>query len=201
MGELSRTKRTTVMTKHATSLNWRNLKDQIETQGKKELIALVGDLFDLSPNNRDFLGARYAGASDDAVGAVGRYKKTVSEAICPDLIYNRNARIDFARARKAVSDFRRACDDPGRVLDLMIYYVEVGTRQASSIGIDYESYYTSLESMFSPVIRMLKGKEQKRLAEFLPRLKKVVLSATDAWGYQDSLEDMLEELIESEGHA
>lgn len=184
------------MTKHATSLNWKNLKGQIETQGKKELVALVGNLFDLSAANRDFLGARYA--ADDAVGALGRYKKTVSEAICPDLIYNRNARIDFARARKAVSDFRRACDDTGRVLDLMIYYVEVGTRQASNIGIDYESYYTSLESMFSSVIRMLNGKEKKRLAELLPRLKKVVSSATDAWGYQDSLEEMLEELTESE---
>jgi len=187
------------MRKDANTPSWRQLKQRIATHDQKTLVALVGELFDLSKSHQDFLGARYA--EEDTGPALKRYKDVVSEAIYPDLIYDRNARIDFARARKAVSDFKRASRDPVQILDLMIHYVEIGTRLANDIGIDYESFYTSLESMFESVIRMLKGKEKAYAEHFLPRLKKTVKRATDAWGYRDSLEDLLDELTGSEGRA
>jgi len=176
------------MAKAVDQIDWKKLRARIESQDKKILISLIKDLFELSTGNRDFLGARYTD------GGLKQYKRMVSEAIYPDFMNNRHARIDFSRARKALSDFKRACSDAEQILDLMLHYVEIGTRQANDISIDYESYYASLESMFSSVVKILNGKEKKYLAHFLPRLRKIVKTATDAYGYRDTLEEQLEDL-------
>ncbi|MBI4405594.1 MAG: hypothetical protein HY537_15640 [Deltaproteobacteria bacterium] len=185
------------MSKRNNQSDWKSLKHCIESQDNRSLVALIKELFELSTDNSDFIRARYADVED----ALKRYKSIVSDAIYPDFMNDRRARIDFATARRALSDFKRACDDPEKVLDLMIHYVEIGTRQANDICVDYESYYTSLESMFSSIIRMLAGKEKKYGTQYLPRLRQIARKASDGYGYQDTLREMLEDMTVNGGRA
>lgn len=53
--------------------------------------------------------------------------------------------------RKAISDYKKASGDEVGVLDIMVYYVEMGTKFTLEYGDIYEEFYDSLESMFKKV--------------------------------------------------
>lgn len=50
--------------------------------------------------------------------------------------------------------------------------------------------------MFLAVIRLLSGKEKKHIDQFLPRLTKIAKTAIDAYGFRDTLEDILDKLTD-----
>jgi hypothetical protein len=172
------------------STEWNTIKGSLQGKSPGELIGLVKDLYGLSDDNRNFLEAR---VKPDPK-ALKKYKAIISDAIYPDFCNDRHARIDFAKARKAISDFGKASDDPESLLDLMTHYVEVGTRQTKDVGIDYEAYFTSMESMFGRIVKQLHGKNRNLADKFLPRLKKIIKNSGNAgYGYEDTLTDLLEE--------
>ena len=166
------------------------IKGSLKGKSPGELLGLVKDLYGLSDDNRNFLEAR---VKPDPK-ALKKYKAIISDAIYPDFCNDRHARIDFVRARKAISDFGKASDDPESLLELMIHYIEVGTQQTQDVCIDYGGYYTSMESMFGRVVKHLHGKNGNLADKFLPRLKKIVKNSGNAgYGYEDTLTDLLEE--------
>ena len=110
--------------KTKTASEWRKIKIELETKSQKDLVKLIKAIYDRSENNKNFIKANISGGQV----TTQIYKRTITNAIYLDTNY-RNDEIEFSKARKAISDFRKANGDPKCVLDLMIHYVEIGTEQ------------------------------------------------------------------------
>jgi hypothetical protein len=60
------------------STGWQNMRRQLDDWSKPALIALVKDLHDASPDNRDFLLARFQ-AEEDVGAALEKYRHKIVE--------------------------------------------------------------------------------------------------------------------------
>ncbi|MDY6865854.1 MAG: DUF6155 family protein [Halobacteriota archaeon] len=172
------------------------LKRRLENMSKSELVALMQELVRLGKDNRAYVEAKLAGPSE-IKEVIEYYKKIVEDEFFPK---RGIGKIRLRTAKKAISDFKKANGDIGGVIDLMIYYVENGTRFTNEYGDIDERFYSSMESMFGNVTDSLNRIGDKELTKrFRPRLKKIVDDAKGiGWGYYDSLSYMLDEL-EGEG--
>lgn len=173
--------------------DWKNISKQIESLTNKDLVRLVRDLYATNDDNSKFLAARFL--KDKA--STKKYKDQIRAAIYPDYNYG-NSDVRIRDAKKAISEFEKATHNPRQTLDLMIYFLEVGTEAMEAFGMDYEEFFDSMESMFRRVFTRLKGKDQKLLPVFLKRLRHLEQASRDTgYGYGDSLADMMEDLGES----
>jgi hypothetical protein len=182
------------MAKRGVDKKWKDLRAALASQDSVELVDLVRDLHDLSQENRDFLNARYL-ASEDRLGP---YKEMIEESLYPDVFSNKPIRI--SAAKKALSQYTKATNDEAGALELMVYFVERGTRCAADLGIDDETFYSAMESMFERVLKTLRRGSPEVREFFLPRLT-AIRDAADGigWGYHDYLGDALGEAFPSAG--
>src|SRR5215831_12323567 len=114
------------------------------------------------------------------------YKAIIRQSLYPDGTYDEP--IQLARARKAISDYKKATKNACGTLELMVYYVECGTQCSVDFGDIDAWFYESLESMFRQVIQTLQHSDHDTLDRFLPRLDAIVRQARGiGWGYYDGL--------------
>ena len=168
--------------------NWVNIKNRLEKQGPKDLLKILKDLYDLDDKNRRFVEARFLTSKT----SLARYKKIISHALYPDIFDHET--VSLATGRKAISDFKKASGDTTGVLELMVYYIEQGNDFTLNYGDMDEQFYSSLESMFDGVIKLLLKSDQKLVDLFLPRLQTIVKKANGmGWGYYDYIAGSLDE--------
>ena len=111
-----------------------------------------------------------------------------------------NKPICISAAKKALSQYAKATNDEAGTLELMVYFVERGTHCAADLGIDDESFYSAMESMFGRVLKTLRRSSTEVREGFLPRLT-AIRDAADGigWGYHDCLGDALEQAFPGAG--
>jgi len=164
------------------------IKKALSQVEQDTLISLVADLHELGKENGAFIEARLGLTKDPLVP----FKKRVKDALYPDIVHGGPIRI--SAARKALRDYRRAVGDPEGVLDLMVHYVECGTRMTLDYGDIDEPFYDSLQSVFDDAVTKIETAPQEFADRFLPRLRLLVQSARGiGWGYYDFLRDRLHE--------
>src|SRR6266446_4377865 len=170
------------------SASWKGMQRLLAAKSHEELLQLLRDLYALCPEVQDFLHARL----QISAAHVKPYKKTIQESLSPDVIHGED--LDLARGRKAISDYKKATNDPIGTLDLMVYYVECGTQFAVEYGYGDEEFFERLDAMFTQVVKTLQKSDENTVARFLPRLATVVRQAEGiGWGYYDAIADTLEE--------
>ena len=162
--------------------SWSAVKAAISDLERDALVALVRDLYDLSPDNKHFVHARLGPRQDALAG----YKKIVAECMYPDA----DRDVQITNAKKAISEYRKAASDAAGEIDLMIYFVECGNRFTLEYGDIDERFYDALLSMYArsvEAVARLPGLEQKRFRQRLWELTKS--SDGIGWGYHDGLCD------------
>ena len=174
---------------------WKDIDTNLNELSTKDLKRLIHDLYKTNDDNRKFLGARFLKGK----GSLKKYKDQIREAIYPD--YNlSDGRVRFSDAKKAISDFEKATHDTQQTLDLMVYFLEVGTDAMDSFGMDYEAFYNSMEFMFRKICMRLKGKDKELLPVFSARIQSLNRrSRNTGYGYGDAVEDMVDELVGMQG--
>lgn len=171
----------------------RNIKARLAETEREALTALVADLYELAEENRAFIDARLRLTADP----LAPFRERIKGALYPDPVSRQPIRL--AAGRKALRDYRRAVGDPEGILDLLVYYVECGTRFTVEYGDTYEQFYSSLESVFDEAVTKLESADPEMVERFLPRLRVVVQSASRVgWGYYDYLTDRLAEAFADE---
>lgn len=85
---------------------WSDLKQNLAELDRNGLLQLIRDLYAASRDNQSFLHARF-GLGEDVLKP---FKTTISRWICPDV--TRNQMISIFKAKKAVSDYKKALGDP-----------------------------------------------------------------------------------------
>ena len=96
----------------------------------------------------------------------------------------------LAKAKSAITSFKKLTNDHFRTIDLMLFYVEIGTNFTKTYGDIDEKFYTSMMSMYDKVIIECE-KDEKLFKEFKDRLFDIVVESKGVgWGYPDVLEDL-----------
>ena len=83
---------------------WQSVRRQLDDWSRPALIALVRDLYDASPDNRDFLQARFQ-AEETAGTALEKYRRKIVGQFFPA---RGDGKLKLSEARKAIRDYRKA---------------------------------------------------------------------------------------------
>ncbi len=128
---------------------WSEVKAKLALFDRAGLIGLISNLHSLSPDNQAFLHARLGLGPDP----LAPYKATISRWIYPDFIRGQN--ISVARAKKAISDYRKAIGLPDGIAELSVFYCESAARLISECGMEDEGYFTALVRIFDQALAVV----------------------------------------------
>lgn len=173
-----------------TTPTWTDIRRKLGQTDKDYVIGIVKALFDFSKENRTFLVSRLFPETDWSA-LLEEYRKQVREAVFPDP----PRQIRLGDARKAINAYRKATSDLAGTAELMLVFVESGTDCGRTYGVDYESFYTSLESMLDDLVEILCDERNRQLLDRLcERVRRLEESAGDiGWGYSDYVSERLAE--------
>lgn len=154
-------------------------------QQPSELVQLIGELYQLSGENRRFLSARLGDPSKQ----LEEYRQVVADAMSPDLL-RKGAKVRIAEAKQAITHYERATGDQAGTLDLMVTFVEQGTALAAEVGYGDQAFFLSLESMLSRALARFSKSPPEVVHAIAPRLLDLPEAARDiGWGYGDYVAD------------
>lgn len=174
-----------------TTPSWSQVKRSLSGMQRPGLVALVKELFELSPENRSFLAARFLSGQDP--GLIEGYRQRVIDPFYPKRGFGK---LEYAGVRKAIREYEKATGDPRGAIDLMLTFVESGTEFTNEFGDIDERFYDAVESMLWEVTGRL-GKPDGRplYPDFEERLRALARAARGiGWGFGDGVNDAVAEL-------
>jgi hypothetical protein len=127
---------------------WTDVKARLANFDHEGLLGLIQDLYSAHVENRAFLYARF-GLADDVLQP---YKNTIEQWIYPDVLGPEE--ISVSNAKKAISDYKKAVDQPEGLVELMVFYCELATDFCDEFGMQDEGYYGALIRMFEQAIKL-----------------------------------------------
>ena len=167
---------------------WNDLKRQLAELDNKALLGLLQDLYAARKDNQVFLHARFA-LGDDVLEP---YKTTIDRWVCPDVM--RNQDISIAKAKRAISDYKKAIGRPEELAELSVFYCESCVSFLGFCSVDYEDYFDALVRMFEQALKAIRNLEQKQQAVFVERLQSIQHEGHNwGWGVGDDMDDLMAE--------
>jgi len=184
------------MTQPKINLTVTQLKKHLKSLTHKELVDIIAGVYKFNREARNFIASRIMG--EEVIDVLQEhYKKIITNEFFPDRGFGK---LRLSVAKKAISDFKKICNDEERIMDLMTHYVEMGVEFTCTYGDINEAFYNSVESVFANIIEMLgKVNDEKIIEKFQPRLKAIVYGTGGiGWGFHDYLSDLYDEFFEGE---
>jgi hypothetical protein len=166
------------------SVSWSDVKAKLADLDRAGLIVLLKDLYAANKDNKTFLHARF-GLGEDILKP---YKDTISRWICPDVM--RNQPISVAKAKKAISDYKKAVGQPEGLTELTVFYCEEVFVFLGYCGMEDEGYFDALVRMFEEALKYVMELPEINRAEFIDRLERVAQQGHN-WGVGDYMESLL----------
>ena len=175
---------------------WSAARQHLATWDRPALLALVKDLYDAAAVNRDFIQARCQ--ADESGGEVlEKYRGKVVEPFFPARGFGK---LKLGEARKAIRDYRKATGNLPGTAELLMTYVENGTRFTHEYGDIDERFYRSVESALEELAALLRGEARELYPSFSGRLASVEQMADGiGWGFHDFVGDVVGRLEEELG--
>jgi hypothetical protein len=166
---------------------WSAVRSRLANWEKPVLLTLVKDLYDAAAENRDFIEARCL--PEDGGAVLEKYRRKIVEQFFPA---RGEGKLKLGEARKAIRDFRRATRDVSGTAELLMTYVENGTRFTHEYGDIDERFYSSVETALDELAVLLRGEAREIYPQFSGRLAKVEqMSDGIGWGFHDFLADVV----------
>lgn len=160
---------------------WSGIKTTLKDLSCEALIGLLHDLYKANEDNRAFLHARF-GPADDSLDP---YLSIISRWINPD--HSRNQAVSVSKAKKAISDYKKAIGRPEGIAELTIHYCEECIEFLDFCGYEEASYYDALILMFERALKAVQTADADTRAGYMERLESVMLSC-DKFGYGVGIE-------------
>lgn len=163
------------------------IKKEMLTRSKEELVEIICKLGKSSKEANDLLNL-LLGNDSILEDALEDAKKKIRNQFFPK---RGLGRLNLATAKSAITAFKKICDDPEKVIDLQLFYVECGVEFTNEYGDINESFYSSMERMYETAIKsLIKTKNTSLTEKLMPRLKKIVNDVSGiGWGFYDDLYD------------
>lgn len=147
-------------------------------------------------DNRDFIQARCQ-ADESCDEVLEKYRGKIVEQFFPK---RGEGKLKLGEARKAIRDYRKATGNLPGTAELLMTYVENGTRFAHEYGDIAERFYTSVESALDELAALLRGEARELYPRFSGRLARVEqMSEGIGWGFHDFVAGLVGELEDELG--
>jgi hypothetical protein len=128
---------------------WRDVKAKLTDFDHAGLLGLIQDLYSANKDNQAFLHARFA-LGDDVLEP---YKATLDRWLWPDVFKNQDTSV--AKAKKAISDFKKAVGQSEGLAELMVFYCEQAVGFSDDVGLQDEVYFGALVRMFEQALQAI----------------------------------------------
>ncbi len=169
-------------TRKSNAPTWIDAKAKLADFDRTGLIGLVQDLYAASKDNQAFLHARF-GLGDDPLNP---YKATITQWINPA---DPRKPMSVAKAKKAISDYKKALGEPMGLAELTVFYCEEVFNFLADCGMDDEGFYDALVRIFEQAIKYVLALPEAQQASFLARLDRVrQLGQNVGWGVGDDFD-------------
>ncbi len=129
--------------------SWSDVRAKLADFDRAGLIGLVQDLYAASKENQAFLHARLH-LGDDVLKP---YKATIDRWLWPDVFKNQDTSV--AKAKKAISDYKKAVGQPEGLAELMVFYCERAAGFSNDVGLQDEGYFDALVRMFEQALKAI----------------------------------------------
>lgn len=167
---------------------WSDVKTKLSDFDRAGLIALVQDLYAANKDNQAFLHARFALGGD----VLKPYKATIDRWLWPDVFKNQDTSV--AKAKKAVSDYKKAIGQPEGLAELMVFFCERAAGFSDDVGLQDEGYFDALVRMFEQALKVIRALPENQRTELHRRLDAVRrISHNFGYGVGDDMDDLLAE--------
>ncbi|WP_319588967.1 hypothetical protein [uncultured Desulfobulbus sp.] len=167
---------------------WTDLKRNLADLDQHALLGLVQDLYAASKENKVFLHARF-GMGDDVLEP---YKATISRWVCPDVM--RNQDYSVSKAKKAISDYKKAVGHSEGLAELSVLYCESCRDFLGFCSVDDEGFFNALVRMFEQALKCIRQLDAGQQEQYLERLDSVHYEADDwGWGVGEDMDDLMAE--------
>jgi hypothetical protein len=127
--------------------SWSDVKSNLADFDRPGLIGLVQDLYAASKDNQAFLHARLHLGED----VLEPYKAAVDRWLWPDVFKNQDTSV--AKAKKAITDYKKASGTADGLAELMVFYCERASGFSCDVGLDDEAYLSALVRMFEQALK------------------------------------------------
>ncbi len=118
------------------------------------------------------------------------YKATIERWISPDVYRNQNYSV--AKAKKSISDYKKASGRPEILAELMVFFCERGAGFCREFGVDDEVFMAALVRMFEQALKQVTSLPEDQRPALMERLDRVaVVSHAFGYGVADDMDAML----------
>ena len=149
-------------------------------------MGLIQDLYAAHKDNQTFLHTRF-GLGEDVLKP---YKETLDRWLWPDVL--RNQDISVAKAKQAISSYRKAVGEPAGLAELMVSYCENAAGFSNDVGYQDEGYFDALVNMFEQALKatcQLSNGDRDALIVRLGRVR--TTSHNLGYGVGDAMDSLL----------
>lgn len=167
---------------------WSDLKRQLADLDRPALLGLIQDLYAAKKENQTFLHARFD-LGDDVLEP---YKSIIDRWVFPDVMCNQDYSV--AKAKRTISDYKKAIGRPEGIAELTVFYCESCTDMLGNCGIDDEAYFDALVRMFEQALRAILVLDTRQQDPFIERLERVRHEGHNwGWGVGEDMDDLMTE--------
>ncbi len=169
---------------------WTDVKAKLAGFDRAALLGLVQDLYAAHKDNRAFLHARF-GLGENALEP---YKKTIDRWLWPDMVRRQDTSV--SRAKRAITDYKKALGDAEGVGELMVFYCERAAGFSRDVSHDDAGYFDALVRMFEQALKTANTLPASVQGNLIARLERVRNSSRE-FGYDvaDDMEVLLSEFV------
>jgi hypothetical protein len=175
-------------TKKKNAPSWSDVKTKLADFDRTGLIGLIQDLYAANKDNQAFLHARFALGGD----VLKPYKATIARWLWPDAFKNQDTSV--AKAKKAISDYKKALGQSEGLAELMVFYCEQAAGFSNEFGLQDEAYFDALVRMFEQALKAIAVLPSGQRPILYARLNMVRHTSHNfGYGVGDDMDDLLVE--------
>ena len=165
---------------------WTDVKAKLASLDRLGLLELIHDLYAAHKDNQTFLHAHF-GIGDDILKP---YKETLDRWLWPDVLRNQDTSV--AKAKQAISNYKRAVGDHAGLAELMVFYCECAAGFSNGIVHQDYSYFDALVRMFEQALKIVALLPANGRNPVIARLDKVrTISHNFGYGVGDDMDSLL----------
>jgi hypothetical protein len=169
---------------------WTDVKVKLATVDRTGLIGLIQDLYAAHKDNQTFLHTRFGLGGD----VLKPYKEKLDRWLWPDVL--RNQDISVAKAKQAISSYRKAVGEPAGLAELMVSFCESAAGFSNDVGYQDEGYFDALVRMFEQALKatcQLSAGDRDALIARLDRVR--TIGHNFGYGAGDEMDDLLAKYV------
>jgi hypothetical protein len=153
-------------------------------------MGLIQDLYAAHKDNQTFLHTRF-GLGEDVLKP---YRETLDRWLWPDVL--RNQDISVAKAKQAISSYRKAVGEPAGLAELMVSFCESAAGFSNDVGYQDEGYFDALVHMFEQALKTTQQLSVGDRDTLIARLDRVrAISHNFGYGVGDDMDSLLAQYV------